>query len=89
MSPKFVGAKVGGVEIFFLRVKDHAVDASVRLVRVVLDVLFESLCGVVCGKDGTVTGVVVEWVAVDTVRRLVGSEEEDGTGICCRKRGIG
>ena len=89
MSPEFVGAKVGGVEIFLLRVKDHAVDASVGLVRVVLDVLLESLCGVVCGEDSAVTGVVVEWVAVDTVRRLVGGEEEDGAGICCRKRGIG
>ena len=64
-------------------------DASVGLVRVVLDVFFEGLCGVICGEDRTVTGVVVEWVAVDAVRRLVGGEEEDGAGICCRKRGIG
>ncbi|CEI40753.1 unnamed protein product [Fusarium venenatum] len=65
MGPELVGAKVGRVKILLLGVKDHAMDASVRLVGVVLNVLLESLCGVVGGEDSAVAGVVVEWIAVD------------------------
>jgi hypothetical protein len=89
MGPELVGAKVGRVKILLLWVKDHAVNASVRLVGVILNILLERLCGTVCGEDGAVAGVIVEWITVHGVRRLVRSQEEDGAGVGCRKRSIG
>jgi hypothetical protein len=64
-------------------------DAGIRLVRVVLDIFLESLCGRVGGEDSAVASVVVERVAVDGIRRLVRCEKEDGTGVCGGKRSIG
>ncbi|CEF84487.1 unnamed protein product [Fusarium graminearum] len=89
MGPDLIGAKVGRVKILLLGVKDHAMDASVRLVGVILNILLKSLCGIVGGEDGAVAGVIIKWVAVNGVRRLVGSQEEDGAGVGCRKRSIG
>lgn len=89
MDPELIGAQVGGVKILLLGVKDHAMDASVRLVGVILNILLKSLCGIVGGEDGAVAGVIIKWVAVNGVRRLVGSQEEDGAGVGCRKRSIG
>lgn len=89
MGPDLVGAKVGRVKILLLGVKDHAMDASVRLVGVILNILLKSLCGIVGGEDGAVAGMIIKWVAVNGVRRLVGSQEEDGAGVGCRKRSIG
>jgi hypothetical protein len=56
------------------------VDGGVVLVRVVLHVFFQTAL-VVDGKDVAVAGEVVERIAVDVIRRLVGGENEDGTGL--------
>lgn len=82
MDPELVGAEVGGVEIRLGGIKDHAVDAAVGLVLVVLDVGGEGAGGGVDGEDGAVAGVVVEGVAVDRVGGFPGGEEEDGAGVC-------
>lgn len=89
VHPELVGAQVGRVEVLLLRVKDHAVDARVRLVLVVLDILDQGAAGRVCGENCAVTGVVVEGVAVDGVWGFVGGEEEDGSGVCGGQRSAG
>lgn len=80
VCPDLVGLEIGGVEVGFGGVEDHAVDAGVGLVLVVLDVLEESAIGA-SGEDVAVAGVFVEGVAVDVVGGLVGGEDEDGAGV--------
>jgi hypothetical protein len=80
VCPDFVSPHVRRVEILFVFVKDHAVDGGVVLVGVVLHVFFQTAL-VVDGKDVTVAGKIVERIAVDVVRQLVGGEYEDGTGL--------
>lgn len=82
VDPELVGLEVGGVEVRLGRVEDHAVDAAVGLVLVVLDVGGEGARGWVGGEDGAVAGVLVKGVAVDCVGGLAGGEEEDGAGVC-------
>lgn len=89
MDPKLIGTEIGRVQVLLLWIKDHAVDARVGLVGVVLDILLEGLGGRVRREDGAVAGVVVERVAVDSVRGFVCGEEEDGSCVCRRERGIG
>jgi hypothetical protein len=88
VDPELVGAEVGGVQVGLGGVEDHAVDARVGLVFVVLDVLFEGARVGIGGEDGAVAGVVVEGVAVDGVWGFLGGEEEDGAGVCGGKRGF-
>lgn len=80
VSPQLVGSQVGRVEVGLGWVKDHAVDAGVFLVGVVLDIVLE---GTRVGdiEDVTVAGVLVEGIAVDVVRGLLGGQEEDGAGV--------
>lgn len=82
MDPELVGLEVGGVEVRLGRVEDHAVDAAVGLVLVVLDVVGEGAGVGVGGEDGAVAGVLVKGVAVDCVGGLAGGEEEDCAGVC-------
>jgi len=63
-------------------------DAGVGEVGVVLDVLIE-LSRLRDGEDVAVAGVVVEGVGVNTVGRLLGSEEEDGTSVGVGAAGLG
>lgn len=80
VCPDLVGPHVGGVEVLFGFVKDHAVDGGVVLVRVVLDVLFQAAF-LVNREDVSVACKVVERVAIDVVGRLVGSKNKDGTSL--------
>lgn len=80
VCPDLVGLEIGGVEVGFGGVEDHAVDTGVGLVLVVLDVLDESAIGT-CREDVAVAGIFVEGVAVDVVGGLVGGEDEDGAGV--------
>lgn len=82
VDPELVGFEVGGVEVRLGRVEDHAVDAAVGLVLVVLNVCCQGAGGWVGGEDGAVAGVLVEGVAVDCVGGLAGGEEEDCAGVC-------
>lgn len=82
VDPELVGREIGRVEERLGRVKDHAVDAGVGLVLVVLDVAHQGAGRSVGGKDGAVTGVFVKGVAVDCVGGLFGGEEEDGARVC-------
>lgn len=84
VAPHAVCPHIGAVEVCLARVKYHAVDGGLVAVFVVLNVLDE-VPGGVDGEDVAVAGVVVEGVAVDGVRGLLGWEEEDGAGLC---RGI-
>jgi hypothetical protein len=76
VRPDFVGPHVGRVEVLFILVEDHAVDGGVVLVRVVLDIFFQTAL-VVDRENVAIAGEIVERVAVDIVRRLVGGEHED------------
>lgn len=88
MRPQLVGGQVGRVEIRLGRVKDHAVDARVGLVGVILGVLCQ--CPRLAdGKDVAIASVVVKGVGVDMVGRLARGEEEDGAGICGCVAGFG
>lgn len=82
VNPELVGLEVGRVEVRARWVEDHAVDSRVVLVGVVLHVGLEGAGGGGGGEDGTVAGVGVEGVAVDTVGGLIGGEEEYGPGVC-------
>ena len=88
VRPDFIGPHVGRVEVLFGLVEDHAVDGSVVLIRVVLDIVFQTSL-VVDGKDIAVPGEIVKRVAVDVVRRFVGGEYEDGTGFRVNIVGFG
>lgn len=59
-------------------VEDHAVDSGVVLVRIVLHILLQSTSSV-DRKDVSISGKVVEWVAVHIIRWLIGGEHEDCT----------
>ena len=80
MHPELVGGQVGGVEISLRQIKDHAMDASVGLVGIVLGI---GLQGAGCAdrEDVAEAGMLVEGVAIHGVRWLLGGEEEDGTGV--------
>lgn len=80
MCPDLVGLKVGRVEIGLGGIKDHSVNASVGRILVVLNILFERTL-LVYGEDVTVTSVFVERIAVDVVRGLMSSQDEDGAGV--------
>jgi len=80
VGPELVGGQVGRVEVALCRVEDHAVDARVGLVGVVLEVGVEGAGGG-DGEDVAVAGVLVEGVAVDGVGGLFGGKEEDGAGV--------
>lgn len=80
VRPDFVRPHVGGVEVLFVLIEDHAVDCGVVLVRVVLDVLLQATL-LVDGENVSITGEVVERISVDVVRRLVGSKNKDGTSL--------
>lgn len=71
VCPDFVRPHVGRVQIRLRRVEDHAVDGGLFAVFVVLDVLVQ-LASFVNRKDVTVACMLVEWVAIDTIRRLLG-----------------
>lgn len=88
MNPELVGPQVGRVEVRLCRVEDHAVDARVGLVLVVLHIVGE-LSVVVNGEDAAVAGVVVKGIRVDTVGGLFGSEEEYGAGVGVCRRCLG
>lgn len=83
MYPEFVGCEVGRVQVRLCGVKHHAVNAGVGLVLVVLNIGSQCAGSWVGGEDGAVACVLVEGVAVDAIRRLLGGEEEDGASICC------
>lgn len=87
VDPELVRLEVGGVEIFLRGVKDHAVDAGIRLVLVVLHIVFK-LAGGRDSEDGAVACVVVEGVAVDGVGGFLGGEEEDGAGVGFGRGGL-
>jgi hypothetical protein len=80
VRPDFVSPHIGRVEVLLALVEDHAVDGGVVLIGVVLDVFFQTTL-VVDGEDIAIAGKVVERVAIDVVRRLIGCEHEDGTGL--------
>lgn len=88
VHPQLVGLEVGRVQPRLGRIEDHAVDARVGLVLVVLDVLGQGAArrG---GENGTVAGVLVEGVAVDGIRWLLGGQEEDGAGVGFCRCGLG
>lgn len=88
MRPQLVGREIGGVEVGLGWVKDHAVDARVWLVGVVLRVLCERTT-LADGEDIAVASMVVEGVGVDVVRWLARGKEEDGTGVCGSVAGFG
>lgn len=80
VCPDFVGLEIGGVEVGLGRIKDHAVNASVGIILVVLDILIKgTILG--DGEDVSIAGVLVEWVTVDIVWGLVGGQNEDGAGV--------
>lgn len=80
VRPDFVGREIGGVKVGLRGVKDHAVDARLGVIFVVLHILIK--LAVLCDReDVTVTSVVVEWIAVDVVGGLVGGQNEDGAGV--------
>jgi hypothetical protein len=54
--------------------------ARLGVIFVVLHILIE-LTVLGDREDVTVTSVIVEWIAVDVVGGLVGSQNEDGAGI--------
>jgi hypothetical protein len=56
------------------------VNTGLGVIFVVLYIAIQSSVGL-DGKHVTVAGVVVEGVAVDIIGGLVGSEDEDGTGV--------
>ena len=80
VCPDFVGREIGGVKVSLRGVKDHAVDARLGVIFVVLHILIK-LAVLGDREDVTVTSVIVEWIAVDVVGGLVGSQNEDGAGI--------
>lgn len=88
MRPQLVGREIGGIEVGLCWVKDHAVDARVWLVRVILRVLCES-ASLAHRKDVAVSSVLVEGVGVDVVRWLARREKEDGAGVCGCITGLG
>ena len=71
VHPQLIRPQVRRVEVRLGRIEHHAVDARVGLVGVVLGVLGERT-GRRHGEDGAVARVIVEGVAVDGVRRLLG-----------------
>lgn len=79
VAPQLVGPHVGGVEVRFSGIEDHAVDGRGGRVVVVLDVFFQD-AGAVDAEDVAMAGLVVERVAVDMVRRSLSGEQEYGTG---------
>lgn len=81
MRPDSVGPHVCAVEVCLGVIKDHAVNGGLGAIFVVLDVLVQSTFRV-HGEDVAISGVVVEGVAVDVVRGLLGGKEEDGAGLC-------
>ncbi len=89
VRPKLVCGQVCRVEVCLCRIKDHAVDARVGLVRVILDIgLKRARSG--DREDISKASVVVERIGIDSVRRLLGGQEEDrarislgAIGLCC------
>lgn len=80
MCPNFVGLKVGRVEISLGRIKDHSVNASVRFILVVLNILIElTLLG--DREDIAISSVFVERISVDVERRLMSSQDENGASV--------
>jgi hypothetical protein len=92
VGPELVGGQVGRVEVGLGGVEDHAVDAGVGLVGVVLDVASEGASGG-DGEDVAEAGMLVEGVGIDGVGGLFGCEEEDGArvgvGAACLGWGMG
>lgn len=58
-------------------------DGGFRTVFIVLDV-FVQRTFLVDRKDVSEACMVVEWVAIDIVRRLFGRKNEDGSGLCLK-----
>jgi hypothetical protein len=88
VCPEGVGGEVGGVEVGLGGIEDHAMDARVRRVGVVLDVFVQGARGG-DGEDVAYARVLVERVAVDCVGWLAGREVEDCAGVCFRGVGVG
>lgn len=80
VCPDLVGLQIGGVQVGLGGIEHHAVDTGVGLVLVVLNVDIEGAVGL-NGENVSVSSVLIEGVAVDVVGRLVGGEDEDGTGV--------
>lgn len=70
VSPDLVGSQVSRIEVSFRGVEDHAMDASLWLILVVLDALLQATL-LVHREDVTESGMVVEWVSIDIERRLL------------------
>jgi len=72
MCPQLVRTQICRVEICLGWIKDHSVNAGVRLIFVILDVLLDGATGIDC-EDVAVQGVVVECVSIDAVWWLLRS----------------
>lgn len=80
VCPQLVGRQIGAVEVGLGRVKDHAVNARVGQVRIILRVLVQRP-RLIDGKHIAVAGVLVKRVGIHGVGGLFGGEEEDGAGV--------
>jgi hypothetical protein len=81
MAPNSVRPHVCAVKVGFGWVEDHAVDCGFVAVLEILDILLDVSRGV-DGEDVAITSIIIEWVAVYSIRRLFGGKEEDGARFC-------
>lgn len=88
VSPDAVSPHVGRIEIRFCRVKHHAMDGRFGSILVVLNVVVQ-VASRIDGKDVTMSGVVIERVAVDIEWRLFSSKKKDGTSFGVWRRSFG
>lgn len=71
VTPDLIRPHIGGVEVLLPRVKHHPVDRRLLIQFRILHVLVQASSGV-DGEDVQESRMVVEWVAVDIVRREFG-----------------
>jgi hypothetical protein len=83
VTPHSICPHVCAIEVGLRRIEHHAVDCSLVAVLKILDVFLE-VAGGVDGEYVTVTGIVVEGVAVYCVWGLLRRKEEDGAGLGVR-----
>ena len=79
MTPDLVAPHISGIQIFFLRIEDHAMNGRRFVKRGILDVL-DQRASLIDVEDVQEAGMFVERVGVDRMRRLSGCEQEDGAG---------
>lgn len=81
MRPDPIVLHIRRVEEGLGGIEDHAMDAGVGGVGVVLHIGVQGAVFWSYGEDIAVAGVVVEGVSVDVVRGLLGGEVEDGSSV--------